>query len=399
MKVIKVLISIIILLALIILAPTFFAYEAFHYSFLSYDENVTALSDGDFIRDAVEDLADINLEEKAALNGLLQDQNLAAFSKRGLGKFVNSAFENSLSYVFLRSDKVAEFDKQFIDDFKEDSIAMVIDTITNNAAYDLFAKNLQNVDQGTAAIALKKTFESVRIKHEQAEVDEIITELYADGNPSEDKLKEALVDFANKRVIITFEPEAKIEKALYVPRAVVEKTDDILGKLMFINIALLILLLICCVYNRNVVFFWLLLASIASLGLFQLLRFFRYYDFSEQLQDSQALGGYFDKMSALLIRNVNYISLGVLAALVLYLIILIIVNKAMPRQKDEESKYRFKAIRLILAIAIVGALSYFNYVGYTEVRELQDNLESYNFETELEDLKDFKDIFEFKIDL
>ncbi len=399
MKVIKVLISIIILLALIIFAPTFFAYEAFHYSFLSYDENVTALSDGDFIRDAVEDLADINLEEKAALNGLLQDQNLAEFSKKGLGKFIKSAFENSLSYVFLKADTVTEFDKQFIDDFKEDSIKMAIDTITNNAAYDLFAENLQNVDRETAAIALKKTFESVRVKHEQADVDEIISKLYADGNPSEEKLKEALFDFADKRVIITFEPEGKIEKALYVPRAVVEKLDDIFGKLMFFNIALLILLLVCCVYNRNVVFFWLLLASIASLALFQSLRLFGYYDFSEQLRDSQALGGYFDKMSALLIRNVNYISLGVVAALVLYLVILIIVNKVMPRQSDEESKYRFKAVRLILAIAIIGALGYFNYIGYSEVKELQDNLESYNFESEFDDLDDFKDIFEFKIDL
>ncbi len=399
MKVIKVLIGILILLSLVLTATVFFTYQAFNYSFLSYDENVAILSNGAFFKAAIEDLADVEIDEIKGLKQLLKDENLANFNKTGIAKFINSAFQNSLAYVFLKNDKLQQFDKQFIYDFKNDSISAVLNTATDNAAYDALAENLKHVDQATAKTALSKMLEGANIEFNEQDVDKILAKLYNDGEPTREKLTKALNDFANEKITIVFEPEKAIEKALYVPRTVVKSLDDIFGKLLLINIVLLILLLIVTIYRRNAVALWLFFSALLSLALLQLLRIIRYQSILEQFEDSKMLSSYYEKMSALFIRNINYISIAMLAATAALIIILLIWNKLSPSRDKDDPTHRFKTVRLLLTIAIIGAIGYFNYIGYNDVKELQDNLKSYDFEKEFENLDNFEDIFEFKIDL
>ncbi len=398
MKVIKVLIAILVVLLLIVSSTLLFVYESLHYSLLSYDENIAALSDEALIEEAVEEFANTKFEDIEGINDALEDKKIADFNTKKLAKFFESAFENSLAYLFLEEDEVEEFDKRFIDDFKENTIEAAFENMTQDPNYDLFVENLQYLDQESSKDALTQLFDSIPLKYEDDDIDKFAATLYEDGNPNKEKLKEAFVDFANDKVKIKFNPEELVEKALYLPRTINEELDTVFGMMLLIDTGLLILLLIFVLFSRNGVFICLSITSLFSVGALQLLRIFRSDALLEQLEESNLFSNYYDAMSGLLTRNINYISIGVLAFLVLFLILNIILNKVLPERDEDDPKYRFRIVRVILSLVLIAGLTYFNYNNYMDVKEINEELESYDLEEEFDDLSDFEGVFEFEID-
>ncbi len=395
MKVLKVLFAILIVLLLIISTTIVLAYQALHYSFLSAEENSKALNDAKAQSETIELFIENNdITKDLNLPKIFNEQTVVAFNSTELGEFVTSAVDSSLDYMFLKSDQVQPFDKTFISSFKNNTIETIIDGFIQNDKSQLLLQNLDKIDKETFKKGLSESLNAIKVTYTEAELDSIANNLY-DGEPSSEKLKDELTTFIGNKIDIQFNPEIIVEKVLSTPRLVNQKIGYIIGQLLLFEIVLLLLLLIAVLMSRNGLFVSLLITAIFSVGLLQILRIFRIVNIIGELPEKGLLTHYYDHMTALLVRNINYISIAVLVLLLALFIINLIISKNLNKSEATEQN-RYRPARVIVSLVLIAAIAYIGYTMTIELKALNDTIKSYNIENELNDLDG---IFELNFDL
>ncbi len=394
MKFLKIIIGILIVVLSIVTTTLFLAYQTLNYSFLSYDENINALNQIDYKSYVIEQLAENQLDEIEGLSELVENTSIKDLNLGSLNYFIDTFIENSLSYLFLKTDDLEPFNKQFVDDFKNQSIASVINPILNNDIYNSLIENIDQVDPVVAKKALTDLFDNKGISYTDEEVEGIITNLY-NGTPSKEKLRDELAAFIGNKIKIGFYPEKMVKRLLYAPRLATSKLAYIIGQLVLMEIGLLLLLLIVVLFNRNGVFASILITTIVSILLLQMLRLARSMKIMTEVADNSLLEDYYGYMSTILVKYINYISIAAIVFLVILIVINLVMSKRVKnRVQKKEKRYRF--LRFIVSVALVVAISYVGYMAYSEVNETYQALEKYDIEKDLENIDG---VFEFKFEL
>ncbi len=394
MKFSKVIIGILAVVLLIATTTLFLAYQTLNYSFLSYDENINALNEINYKSYIIEQLAKNQLGDIEGLDELIENTSIKDLNLGSINYFINTSIENSLMYLLLKSDQLAPFDKRFVTEYKNNSVAAVIDPLLNIGIFGSITENLDQVDPEIAKRALIEIFKNKDISYTNDEVDAIIDSLY-DGSPTKDKLRDELTKFVGNKIVIDFHPEKIVKRVLTMPRLAIFQLAHVVGQLVLIEMGLLLLLIIVLFFSKRGIMNSLLLTSIGTLLAYQSLRLARSSMVLEQTAQDGLLQDYYDYMSQLLIGHVNYVSV----AMVLLIIVLFVIKGLFAKsssKKNIHNESRFKLPRFIIASILVVAISYFGYTIYTESYQTYQTIEKYDIE---KDLNNFDEVFKFDFQL
>ncbi len=394
MKFLKVVIGILAVILLIATTTTFLAYQALNYSFLSYDENIKALNQIDYKAYVIEQLAENQLDKIEGLTELVENTSIKDLNLGSLNDFVATFIENSLSYLFLKTEDLEPFNKQFVEDFKSKSIASVIDPVLNNDIYDSLIENIDQVEPAVAKKALTDLFDNRGISYTDEEAESIIANLYND-TPTKEKLRDELTAFLGNKIKIGFYPEKMVKRLLFAPRLATSKLAYVIGQLVLIEIGLLLLLLIAVLFNRNGVFASILITTIFSTLLLQILRVARSIEILNEMADNALLEDYYGYMSTVLVKYVNYISIAAIVFLVLLIVVNLIIGSR-AKKKTQKSEKRYKIMRFIVSVALMAAIGYVGYTAYTESYETYQTIDKYDIEKDLENIDG---VFQFDFEL
>ncbi len=394
MKILKVIIGILAVVLLIATTTLFLAYQTLNYSFLSYDENINALNAIDYKSYVIEQIAKNQLGDIEGIEELIENTSIEDLNLGSINYFINTSIENSLAYLFLKSDQLEPFDKRFVTEYKNNTISAIIEPLLNIGIFGSLTENLDQVDPDVAKRALIEVFKNKGISYTNGEVDAIIDSLY-DGSPSKDKLKAELTKFIGKKIVIDFYPERIVERVLRVPRLATSQLEYVVGQLVLIEMGLLLLLIMVVFMSKRGIINSLLFTSIGTLLLYQILRLARGVMILEQTAQDGLLQDYYDYMSNLLISHVNYVSI----ALAILTVVLFVVKLRFGKPKDKrdrQNKSRLRALRVIIATALVVAIGYYGYNIYTVSYQTYQTIEKYDIE---KDLNNFDDVFKFDFEL